>query len=140
MEVYPSRTDDHRASCTPITPFVDPRGVIQPVVDGRIGGCAVITSVPGAVRANHYHRRDWHYCYVLSGRIRYFHRPAGSEIPPTVEEFGPGEVFFSPPMVEHAMLFLEATRFIVLSHLERDHEGYEADVVRVADLTGTLDR
>lgn len=135
MASLPQLTDPDGAACAPIAPFTDDRGVIQPIVDAPVGGCAVITSRPGAVRANHYHKQDWHYCYVLSGRIRYRHRPVGSDAVPTTEEFGPGAVFYSPPMVEHSMEFLEETAFVVVSHLPRDHEDYEGDVVRVADLT-----
>jgi quercetin dioxygenase-like cupin family protein len=135
MTTLPRQTDPASAACEPIEPFKDDRGVIQPIVDAPVGGCAVITSRPGAVRANHYHKTDWHYCYVLSGRIRYRHRPVGSEESPATEEFGPGDVFYSPPMVEHSMEFLEETTFIVVSQLPRDHADYETDVVRVSDLT-----
>ena len=27
---------------------------------------------PGSVRANHYHLKDWHYMYVLEGKMDYF--------------------------------------------------------------------
>ena len=60
------------------SPFVDPRGAIQPLVDLPMESCVLIESKKGTVRANHYHKTDWHFCYVLSGGIDYFHRPHGS--------------------------------------------------------------
>ena len=58
--------------------FVDIRGSIQPLVDLPMESAVLIHSKKGAVRANHYHQTDWHFCYVLSGSIEYLHRPTGS--------------------------------------------------------------
>lgn len=112
-------------------PYVDARGVIQNLVEADIRMAVVITSKKGAVRANHYHKTDWHYCYVLSGSIEYFHRPAGSRAAPERVLVQAGQLFFTPPMVEHAMRFPEETVFLTLSRNARGHEAYEADVVRV---------
>ena len=57
--------------------FADVRGEIQPLVDLPMESCVLISSKKGAVRANHYHRTDWHFCYVLSGSIEYSERPHG---------------------------------------------------------------
>ena len=59
--------------------FDDERGSIQPLVDMDMKSSVLITSNTGAVRANHYHKTDWHYCYVLYGEIIYYHRPHGSK-------------------------------------------------------------
>ena len=59
-------------------PFVDVRGAIQPLVDEMMRSAVLIESAKGTLRANHYHKTDWHYCYVLEGAIEYFHRPTGS--------------------------------------------------------------
>jgi quercetin dioxygenase-like cupin family protein len=115
-------------------PFEDVRGVIQPLVDENLGGCALITSKKGARRANHYHKSDWHYCYLLSGQLEYLYRPVGSNDAPKKVVVEPGQLFYSPPMVEHVMHFTEDSTFIVLSGKPRQHEDYEDDVVRVPDL------
>ena len=112
-------------------PFVDGRGTIQPLVDRKMSSALLIRSNPGTVRANHYHRTDWHYCYVLEGAIEYFHRPHGSAAPPQRVVVPKGGMVFTPPMVEHAMRFAEETLFLTLGRNPRDHESYEADVVRV---------
>jgi hypothetical protein len=44
---------------------VDEGGEIQPLVDMDMKSCVLISSKKGTVRANHYHKTDWHYCYVL---------------------------------------------------------------------------
>ena len=59
--------------------FDDERGSIQPLVDVKMKSSVLITSKTGSVRANHYHKTDWHYCYVLYGEIIYYHRPHGSD-------------------------------------------------------------
>ena len=112
-------------------PFVDARGVIQNLVEADMRMAVVITSKKGAVRANHYHKTYWHYCYVLSGSIEYFHRPVGSQAAPEWMLIQTGQLFFTPPMVEHAMRFPEDTVFLTLSRNARDHASYESDLVRV---------
>jgi quercetin dioxygenase-like cupin family protein len=112
-------------------PFVDGRGVIQPLVEAVMASAVLISSNKGALRANHYHKTDWHYCYVVEGSIEYFHRPHGSDAEPERVLVGKGEMFFTPPMVDHTMKFPEDTIFLTLSRNPRDHNSYEADVVRI---------
>lgn len=112
-------------------PFVDRRGEIQPLVDVMMRSALLISSKKGTVRANHYHKTDWHYCYVLSGSIEYHERPVGSKAKPKRVLVKTGELFFTPPLVEHAMVFPEDTVFLTLSLNKRDQKAYEKDLVRV---------
>jgi quercetin dioxygenase-like cupin family protein len=112
-------------------PHCDDRGDIQPLVDEDMRSAVMISSRAGSVRANHYHKTDWHYCYVLSGSIEYFHRPHGSDDPPACVEIQAGQLFFTPPMVDHAMRFPKDTVFLTLGGNPRDQASYEADVVRI---------
>lgn len=112
-------------------PFSDPRGAIQPLVDLPMESCVLISSKKGTVRANHFHRTDWHFCYVLSGSIEYYHRPHGSDSIPEKVLIRTGQIFFTPPMVDHAMVFPEDTVFLTLGRNSRTQEVYEADVVRI---------
>jgi dTDP-4-dehydrorhamnose 3,5-epimerase-like enzyme len=112
-------------------PFCDERGEIIPLVDLPMKSAVMITSKKGTVRANHYHKTDWHFCYVISGRIEYFHRPHGSTAAPLKVIIEAGQLFFTPPMVDHAMSFLEDTVFLTLGRNSRRQEVYEADVERV---------
>jgi quercetin dioxygenase-like cupin family protein len=121
-------------------PYVDARGSIQNVLLSPVSSVVVIDSKAGTVRANHYHKTDWHFCYVVSGRIRYYERAIGSKDIPEPIDLGPGSLFFTPPMVEHAMVFTEDTIFLTLSRNTRTHEGHEEDLVRVEFISPDLAR
>jgi len=112
-------------------PFVDRRGEIQPLVDTMMKSAVMIESKAGSLRANHYHKTDWHYCYVVSGRIEYLHRPTGSDQEPEIISVEEGEMVFTPPMIDHGMIFPVDTVFLTLSRNPRDQESYEKDVVRI---------
>jgi hypothetical protein len=120
-------------------PFVNQNGTIQNLLLERFTSAALITSVPGAVRANHYHKTDWHYSYVLHGLIWYYWRAVGTRQALRHATFGAGTIFFTPPLVEHAMFFPEATSFLTLAKNVRDHAHHEADVVRVTLIEATQD-
>jgi quercetin dioxygenase-like cupin family protein len=133
----PPVTDEEKAAwpteplVTLEKPFVDVRGEIQPLVDLMMRSAVMIESKKGSLRANHYHKTDWHYCYVLSGAIEYYHRPTGSTEEPERLIVKAGEMVFTPPMVDHGMKFPEDTTFLTLSRNPRDQASYEADVMRV---------
>lgn len=112
-------------------PFVDDRGNIQPLVDKLMKSAVLIESKKGSLRANHYHKTDWHYCYVLSGEIEYFHRKTGSSEEPEMLSVKENQMVFTPPMVDHAMRFPVDTVFLTLSRNSRDQKTYEEDVVRI---------
>jgi oxalate decarboxylase/phosphoglucose isomerase-like protein (cupin superfamily) len=109
----------------------DERGAIQSLVNFPMKNLSLITSKKGTVRSNHYHLTDWHYMYVLSGSFDYHYRPTGSTEPPAVIRVRPGEMVFTPPLEDHATVFLEDTEILVVSRNPRDQEAYEADVRRV---------
>jgi dTDP-4-dehydrorhamnose 3,5-epimerase-like enzyme len=112
-------------------PFVDGRGSIKPLVDIMMKSAVMIESKAGSLRANHYHKTDWHYCYVISGTIEYLHRETGSDAVPDTIMVKEGEMVFTPPMIDHGMKFPVDTVFLTLSRNPRDQESYEKDVVRV---------
>tara|TARA_B100000161_G_scaffold263555_1_gene235138 strand:- start:2907 stop:3374 length:468 start_codon:yes stop_codon:yes gene_type:complete len=112
-------------------PFIDRRGSIQPLVDLMMQSAVMIESKAGSLRANHYHKTDWHYCYVISGQIQYFYKNVNSNKMPEMITVKEGNMVFTPPLVEHCMKFPEDTIFLTLSRNPRDQETYEADVVRV---------
>ena len=111
-------------------PFIDNRGSIQPLVDILMKSAVMIHSKAGSLRANHYHKTDWHYCYVISGKINYYHREFNSDKEPELIVVEKGSMVFTPPLIEHCMKFPEDTLFLTLSRNARDQETYEADVVR----------
>lgn len=120
---------------TPVRPpFVDSRGEILNLLDEPIGSVSRIVSSTGAVRANHYHKTDAHHCYLESGEVQYFHRPVGSSAAPDHFTFGPNELFYTPPMYEHTMVFSKDSVMWCLAKNPRDSAHYEADTVRVPSL------
>jgi oxalate decarboxylase/phosphoglucose isomerase-like protein (cupin superfamily) len=112
-------------------PHADARGAIQSLVNFPMKNLSLITSKKGTVRSNHYHMTDWHYMYVLVGSFDYYYRPTGSGAEPKVTRLKAGEMVFTPPMEDHATVFLEDTEILVASRNPRDQEAYEADVRRV---------
>lgn len=112
-------------------PFTDHRGTIQNILLKPVTSLAVISSKAGTTRANHYHRTDWHYAYVISGRVLYYERDVGSQLKPDPVEFLPGSLFFTPPMREHCMAFPEDTVILTAARNVRSHESHESDLVRV---------
>lgn len=116
------------------SPFVDDRGAILNLVDAPFESASVITSVAGALRGNHYHKTDYHYCWLQSGKMRYLHRPVGSSAPAGAWVIEPGQMFYTPPLYEHAMEFLEPSVLFVFAKNNREMANYEADTVRIAPL------
>lgn len=112
-------------------PFSDNRGTIQPLVDDEMKSALLIHSKAGSLRANHYHKTDWHYCYVISGQINYFYRETGSKSEPELITVNENEMIFTPPKVDHAMVFPVDTIFLTLSRNSRGKEAYETDLVRI---------
>lgn len=117
-------------------PHVDARGSLRVVASShtlgtRIGSVVVIESRKGAVRANHWHRKDSHLCYVLSGSMDYFERPVGSNRKPIRIRVKAGQAVFTPPGVEHAMKFLKPSVFLAIADRHRTQADYERDLVRL---------
>lgn len=134
-EDYMKRVLDGDYPETPIVPlpshpFIDGRGVIQNLSLNVSDSIAFITSVRGSVRANHYHK-DWHICYLLNGKIAYYERAIGDTSIPEPHIITKGTLFFSPPLKEHSMLFLEDSEFITFQNSVRTHDNHEESVTRV---------
>jgi oxalate decarboxylase/phosphoglucose isomerase-like protein (cupin superfamily) len=115
-------------------PAVDGRGTIQNLVDAPFSSAAVITSVRGAVRGNHYHKTDYHYCWLQRGRMIYYERKVGETSAPTQRVIRAGQLFYTPPGHEHAMRFTEPSTLFVFARNHRDMAHYEADTVRVRSI------
>lgn len=116
----------------PLDPsHADARGSIQCLVNLPTQNVSLISSRAGTLRSNHFHRTDWHYMYVLSGKFEYYYRPTGSNVTPIKLVLTKGQMVFTPPMEDHATVFIEDTELVVMSKNPRDQAAYEADVVRI---------
>jgi quercetin dioxygenase-like cupin family protein len=115
--------------------FQDERGAIDNLLLNGCTSVAAIYSKRGSVRANHWHKTDDHYTYVVKGTMFYFERPVGERGEGLRIAVGPGEMFYTRPGVEHAMLFASDSVILTFAKKKRDHESHEADVVRVEYIT-----
>lgn len=124
--------DKESAIFEPKTVADDERGIIQMLGEGDYKSILRITCTAGAVRANHYHKRDSHLCYVASGKVDYYFRNSIDESEALQKvTVTAGQSFYTPPMVPHAMHYLEDTELFCFSTLERDQNSYEEDTVRL---------
>lgn len=111
-------------------------GIIQNLVEHACGGVAVIRSAKDETRANHWHKTDWHYLYVVSGEFLYSECANEHGLFPNISQTGSlrvraGQMIFTPPGRRHQLLFTEDTVMISISKLSRQHAEHESDVVRL---------
>lgn len=114
--------------------FVDARGAINKILDDgktNIKSILLITSAKGTIRANHYHKKDSHYCYLVSGKIEYTEQPVDKSSKPETAILEPGDMIYSPPMTMHAFRFLEDSVFWAFATESRQQSNYESDTIRV---------
>ena len=108
----------------------DPRGDILSIVDMKIQNVSIITSNAKVIRSNHYHKKDFHFMYVLEGKIDYFFKKINDDRVNYLEVLK-GDNIFTPNLEIHATYFPVTTKLIVSSGFPRDQETYENDTVRV---------
>lgn len=108
--------------------FVDYRGVITNILEEPINSVVLITCKKGAIRANHYHKEDSHWSYMLSGMMEYYERrPNGKLEMAIVKE---GQMVYSAPGIPHAMKFLKPSVFLALTTRKRLKGKYDEDTVK----------
>lgn len=113
-------------------PFVNGNGSILNLLTEKFTHAAILDSAAGSIRANHFHKTDWHYTYVVSGEVEYCWREVGGKGAPNVKVFPQGTMFFTPPQLEHAMVFRNKAVVITFAKNARsEHQTHEDDLVRV---------
>ena len=115
----------------------DERGSIQPLCDLDMKSASIITTKKNSWRANHYHKTDWHYIYVLKGQFDYFFKKTNSLEKTKKIIVKKNQLLFTGPMVDHAMLYTEETEILVVSKNPRDQKTYEEDTVRINFMNDT---
>ncbi len=111
--------------------YEDARGIIQPLCDLNMKSASLIVSKANTWRANHYHKNDWHFIYVLKGSFEYYFKKTNSDEKIKKKIVKKEELLFTGPVVDHAMFYTEETEIIVLSKNPRDQKTYEEDTVRI---------
>ena len=106
------------------------RGDIISIVDAKVSNVSIITCNKGTIRSNHYHKKDFHYMFVLEGKIDYFYKSLHNQEVKYLSVL-PGQNIYTPNNEIHATYFPLETKLIVSSGFPRDQETYENDTVRV---------
>lgn len=111
--------------------FNDERGYLLKILDKGFSSCIEIFSKQGSIRANHYHKKDEHYCYVLKGEILFFYRnrKKGSKL--NYKVIKKGDLFFTTHDQDHMAYFLKTSHFLSFSIRKRSKFDYEKDLVRI---------
>lgn len=114
--------------------FKDSRGEMSHLLDGKVKivSAVLITCKKGAIRANHYHEHDTHYSYMLKGSMEYVHKDL-HKINAKKRSFvvREGQIVVTPPMIAHAMKFLEDSVFLALTTEPRSRGEYEKDTKKI---------
>jgi oxalate decarboxylase/phosphoglucose isomerase-like protein (cupin superfamily) len=105
----------------------DLRGSILSIVDEKVKNVSIITCLPKTIRSNHWHKKDWHYMYVLEGIMEYFYVSKNKIYFMKIKK---GDNVFTPPKELHATYFPVRTTLLVSSKNKRDKKTYEEDTVR----------
>ena len=111
--------------------FKDERGYLLKILDKGFSSCIEIFSKKGSIRANHYHKKDEHFCYILRGEILFFYRnrKKGSKL--NYKVMKKGDLFFTTYHQDHLAYFLKTTHFLSYSSRKRSKFDYENDLVRL---------
>lgn len=105
--------------------FSDERGIISNILEEPINHVAIITSKAGSVRGNHYHPDQIQYVYLISGRYEDLSKDIKNENAKIESRIiKPGCLVITPPMIAHAMKFLEDSIMLNLTTDNRDSDKY----------------
>ena len=111
--------------------FEDERGAISNILEEPISHVAIITSKKGSVRGNHYHPGQIQYEYLVSGSYesvsKDLKKKDSKEEKKTVRA---GHLVITPPMVAHAMKFLEDSVMLNLTTGSRDNDKLQEHTVK----------
>ena len=111
--------------------FKDKRGWLKKILDGNFSSCIEIYSKKGSVRANHYHKKDTHFIYVINGEILYFYKDRKRRAKTRLKLMKKNDLFFTPAMQEHMAYFTKNTHFLAFSTRKRTKFDYEKDLIKV---------
>ena len=106
--------------------FVDKRGKITNILEEPITSVVIITCKKGSIRANHYHKKDSHWSYIIEGKMEYYEEKNGKVEKAIVKD---GQMVYSAPGVPHAMKFVKKSVFLALTTQKRLKGKYEKDTI-----------
>ena len=108
----------------------DARGTITDLIDDdEINAVTVITFMPGAVRANHYHERTVQWNYVMEGEILLATQRPGAEREERV--LRKGDFAITREQERHALKAITEATVLILTKGPRAGSQYENDTFRL---------
>lgn len=116
--------------------FKDKRGAISKVLDltkPKIASVLFIERKKGSVGANHFHKKDAHYLYIVTGKVKHSEvnmKKKSAKIESVILK--PGDLILVSPMVGHKDEFLEDTTFFAFTTEARNQKHYEKDTTRIS--------
>ena len=117
---------------------IDERGDITNIFEGRIEHVALISSKKGTVRANHYHKEDHQYIYLVSGAFESHCCDVRNPGKRQVLKVRAGDIVDTPPLIAHAQKFTEDSVFLALTTRQREHGKYESDTIAYPVIEGYI--
>lgn len=105
----------------------DARGSIISIVEEKTNNISLINCKSKTIRSNHLHKKDWHFMYILDGKMDYFFVKKKKIFFIKLKK---GDLVFTPPKELHATYFPVKTILLVASKNRRDKKTYEKDTVR----------
>tara|TARA_Y100001937_G_C7079672_1_gene312302 strand:- start:456 stop:863 length:408 start_codon:yes stop_codon:yes gene_type:complete len=116
----------------PLELHEDNRGKIVDIFYKKnINHVAVVQSVKGSVRGNHYHKMTTQHMLITKGSLEYWHKPLGSTEEAECVLLEEGDFVSTPPNEVHALNIVEDNEFIVFTEGVRGGKDYESDTFRL---------
>lgn len=124
----------------PLESHTDDRGTINDIFyQGKIDHVAIITSKPGAMRGNHYHKETTQHMLMTKGSLEYWYKNVDSNEPAKMVVAKEGDLVSTPPFEIHALrIGPEGNEFVVFSEGKRGGKDYESDTFRVDSIIGKV--
>lgn len=113
--------------------YTDIRGVIKAILDNEkrgIKSILYIESKKGSVRGEHYHKKDNHYVFCISGKFMYSQSKSPFSMV-THMIVRPGDLVYTPSTYWHSMKYLEDSVMLALATEPRAQNKYEKDTFRL---------
>jgi dTDP-4-dehydrorhamnose 3,5-epimerase-like enzyme len=114
----------------------DERGTIVDLFyNENIHHVARVTSKPGVLRGNHYHKETTQHMLMTQGSLEYWYKPVDSTEPAKMVIALVGDLISTGPNEIHALkIGSDGNQFIVFSEGVRGGKDYESDTYRVDNI------
>jgi mannose-6-phosphate isomerase-like protein (cupin superfamily) len=115
--------------------FEDERGRISDLFfKASIDHVALIDSVPGALRGNHYHAQSTQHIFIIEGSLEYWYQSPEMNRS-EMELCLPGDLITSERNEIHALrIGSQGCKFMAFTEGKRGGSDYESDTFRVASI------